>query len=76
MLIVRTVTASSSSATVVSDIWKFYEKNVEMKIVQFSLLSKQLIFHEGTMNLCDHLLKVNPLCYKKSESEAKAKVKQ
>ena len=68
--------ASSSSATVVSDVWEFFEKNAEAKKVKFSLCSKQLIFHEGTTNLRDHLLKVHPLRYKKSESEAKAKVKQ
>ena len=61
---------SSSSATVVSEVWEFFEKNAEAKKVMFSLCSKQLIFHEGTTNLSDHLLKVHQLRYKKSESEA------
>ena len=75
VLIVRTVMASLSSTTVVSDVWEFVEKNADAKTVKFSLSSKQLIFHEGTTNLCDHLLKVHPLrCKKrkrsKNESEA------
>ena len=64
--------ASLSSATVVSDMWEFFEKKTEVKKVKFSLCSEQLIFHEGTTNLRDHLLKLHLLHYKK----AKAKVKQ
>ena len=59
--------ASSSSATVVSDVWEFFKKNAEAKKVKFSLCSKQLIFHEETTNLCDHLLNVHPLRYKKAK---------
>ena len=62
--------ASSSSATVVSDMLEYFKKNTEDKKVKFSLCSKQLIFHEGTTNLNDHLEKLHPLPYKK------AKVKQ
>ena len=63
VLIVRT-------ATVVSDVWEYFEKNAEAKKVKFCLCSKQLIFHKGTTNLHKHLQKVHSLCYKK------AKVKQ
>ena len=73
VLIVRTVMASTSSATVVSDMWKFFEKNAEAKKVKFSLYSKQLIFHERTTNLRDHLLKVQPLRYKKVTAKQKRK---
>ena len=61
--------ASSSSAMVVSDAQVIWEerRGEESKV---HLCSKQLIFHEGTMNLRDHLLKVHPLHYKKNESEA------
>ena len=66
VLIVRTVITSSSSAMVVSDAWEFFEKNAEVKEVKFSLCFKQVIFHEGTTNLRDYLLKVHPLrCEKK-----------
>ena len=73
VLIVRTVMAISSSTTVVSDVWEFFEKNTETKKVKFSVCSKQLILHEGTTNLCDHLLKVYPLRYKKSKAKQKWK---
>ena len=76
VLIVRTVMASSSNATVVSDVWEFIEENADAKKVKFSLCSKQMILCKGTTNLRGHLLKVHPLRYKKSESEAIAKVKQ
>ena len=61
--------ASLSSATVVLTCGS---KNTEAKKVKFSLCSMQLIFHEGTTKLRDHLLKVHPLRYK----EAKVKQKQ
>ena len=65
--------ASSSSAMVVSDVWEFSEKNTGAKEVKFSLCSKQLILHEGTMNVLDHLLKVHPLRYKKKQKRSKSK---
>ena len=56
--------ASLTSARVVSDMREFF-KNAEAKKAKCSLCSKELVFHGGTTNLHDHLLKVHPLHYKK-----------
>ena len=64
--------ASSSSATVVSDVWELFEKNTEAKKVKFSLCSKQLIFHKASTNLRDHLLKVHLLRSKKAKVKQRA----
>ena len=61
------------SLMVVSDVREFFEKNAEAKKVKFSLCSKQLIFHKGSMNLNDYLLKVHPLRSKKKRKRRKSK---
>ena len=60
--------SASASASVESDVWKYFEKSAEFNKAK---CSKLLSYRGGTSNLREHLLTQHPLSYKPKASSKK-----